>query len=76
MSYNIGTGEIVLTSPMLYYHYGDYDTTASRYDGGDIRAEVILLSRNVRVVGTDEDAWGATILAADAIQDNGVALSA
>lgn len=61
---------------MLYYHYGDYDTTASRYDGVDIRAEVILLSRNVRVVGTDEDAWGATILAADAIQDNGVALSA
>jgi hypothetical protein len=52
---------------MLYYHYGDYDTTASRYDGVDIRAEVILLSRNVRVVGSDEDAWGATILAADAI---------
>jgi len=50
-----------------FYHYGEYESTASRYDGIDIRAEVILLSRNVKVVGANEEAWGATILASDAL---------
>jgi len=60
---------------MQFYHYGEEYTTEYRYDGVDIRAEVIVLSRNVRVVGSDEEAWGATMLASDGLQTNGLALN-
>jgi hypothetical protein len=67
VSYDNSTGEIKLGSAVKFYHYGEYESTASRYDGIDIRAEVILLTRNVKVVGSNEEAWGATILASDAL---------
>jgi hypothetical protein len=37
-----------------------------------MRGEVVLLSRNVRVVGNDSDSWGGQIVVSDNIEDSGV----
>jgi hypothetical protein len=36
-----------------------------------MRGEVVLLSRNVRVVGNDSDTWGAQIVVSDTIELDG-----
>ena len=36
-----------------------------------MRGEVILLSRNVRVVGNDSDSWGGQIVTADVVDPAG-----
>ena len=45
---------------LLYYHYGAPVSTAVEYDGLDIRAEVVILSRNIKIMGGDhvmQDIW-------------------
>ena len=71
-SYDILTGDIVLADPLKYYHWGQSSSTASKYSGVDMRGEVILLTRNVRVVGNDTDSWGAHMVTSDSIELNGV----
>ena len=59
VKYNSGTGEIELDSPLKWYHFGAAKSTAEKYNGVDMRGEVLLLSRNIRVTGTKVDDWGA-----------------
>ena len=70
-AYNNQTGELNFTEPLKYYHWGDYSSTADNYNGVDMRGEVILLSRNVRVVGNNSDSWGGQIVTADVIDPAG-----
>lgn len=49
----ISGGVITLDSPLLYYHYGAAESTATTYNGVDIRNEVALLTRNVLVKGEE-----------------------
>jgi hypothetical protein len=37
-----------------------------------MRGEVILLSRNVRVIGNDSDSWGGQIVVSDNLESSGV----
>lgn len=71
-SYDRDTGIITFTEELQYYHYGQSGSTARDYSGVDMRGEVLLLSRNVRVVGEDNDAWGAQIVVADTFELSGV----
>lgn len=57
-SYDAGTGELKLTESIYFYHWGAKSSTEDDYNGVDMRGEVVLLSRNVRVVGNDSDSWG------------------
>ena len=57
-TYDIVTGIAILDRTLNYYHYGANVSSASKYNGVDIRGEVVLLSRNVRIVGNDTEAWG------------------
>jgi len=53
---NTETGVITFTTALKYYHFGAAESTASHYnDVVDIRGEVVILSRNVRVVGDNTD---------------------
>jgi hypothetical protein len=62
-TYNNETGEITFSNTALeYYHFGREESTAGLYNGVDIRGEVVLLSRNVRVVGEDVESWGGQIV--------------
>lgn len=57
-SYNNETGLVTLNRTLNYYHFGAPESTASNYSGVDIRGEIILLTRNVLIEGTDDEAWG------------------
>jgi hypothetical protein len=41
------TGDLVISTPLLYYHFGAAVSTGANYQGLDMRGEVILLSRNI-----------------------------
>lgn len=57
-SYDNSTGAVTLDRKLDYYHWGASVSTAANYSGVDMRGEVILLNRNIRIVGNDSEAWG------------------
>jgi len=42
------SGEIVLDAPLDFYHYGEAESTEEEY-GVDMRGEVLLLSRGIKI---------------------------
>jgi len=36
-------------APLKFYHYGSPVSTGAKYNGVDIRAEVVLLTRNIKI---------------------------
>ena len=73
MSYDSSTGDIVLDRALSYDHYGASKSTASKYNGVDIRGEVVLLTRNVRIVGdVVKYAFGCQVITTDFIEEDGV----
>jgi hypothetical protein len=52
-SYNNETGSAELTSSLNYYHWGQAESTGPEYNGVDMRAEVLLLTRNIVIAGED-----------------------
>jgi hypothetical protein len=46
-SYNNVTGLVTINSTLNHYHWGANMSTASKYNGVDIRGEVVLLNRNI-----------------------------
>jgi hypothetical protein len=62
---------VTVDRPLLYYHWGKVSSTGKDYNGVDMRGEVVLLSRNVRVVGKDGNHWGGNIVVADNLEMSG-----
>lgn len=58
VSYVSSTGVVTLDKPLKAYHYGGPATVPSNYNGVDIRNEVYLLTRNIKIQGTNSEAWG------------------
>jgi hypothetical protein len=58
VTYNGLTGELVLDRALSAYHFGAATSTATKYYGVDIRNEVYLLNRNIKIAGEDIEAWG------------------
>ena len=48
-TYDNDTGEITLEEPVNNYHWGAPVSTAAKYNGVDMRGEVQLLTRNVKI---------------------------
>jgi hypothetical protein len=48
-NYDSATGQVDLDRTLTAYHYGAAASTASLYNGIDVRGEVFLLSRNIRI---------------------------
>ena len=46
-TYNNETGLVTLDKELKYYHWGASESTATLYNGVDIRGEVMLLTRNI-----------------------------
>lgn len=63
-------GEIILDEPLDYYHYGDAESTEEEFSV-DMRGEVLLLSRNIKIHGEDIDGWGGQVLATDLFEMDG-----
>lgn len=62
---------ITLDSALSFYHYGKDVSTGTAYNGVDMRTEVFLLTRNVKVYGNDEDNWAGHIMATDVFEADG-----
>mmetsp|Transcript_22262 Transcript_22262/g.16721 ORF Transcript_22262/g.16721 Transcript_22262/m.16721 type:complete len:269 (-) Transcript_22262:1359-2165(-) len=56
-TYDADTGRATLVEALTGYHWGAEESTEDDY-GVDMRGEVFLLSRNVKIQGYDNDAWG------------------
>lgn len=69
-TYDSVTGIFTITGTFAFYHFGSEDT-ATDYQGLDMRGEVAILNRNVKVMGTDEDGWGGQIITTDTIDADG-----
>lgn len=56
----------MLTKALTYYHFGAAATTGTNYQGLDMRGEVVLLTRNIKIVGdnTKHD-WAGTFFTSD-----------
>jgi len=67
-SYNSDTGVVELSSPLQFYHWGAPESTADKYEGLDVRGEVLVLTRNIRIYGEDVEAWGAQFVTSDTVE--------
>jgi hypothetical protein len=70
VSYDKKTGIIELNEALEWYHFGAAKSTAEKYNGLDMRGEVLSLTRNIRIVGTEVEDWGAQILTADIMEED------
>jgi hypothetical protein len=77
VSYDTATGVAVIdrsrppsdkNGPGLkFYHWGADKSTEEDY-GVDMRGEVLLLTRNIKVVGEDIESWGAQVVTSDTVE--------
>jgi len=64
-SYDSSSGRVQISTSLNYYHWGNQESTATDYDGLDMRGEVILLSRNIVIDAEDIESWGGQIVTSD-----------
>lgn len=64
----IDKGVIELTEPLKNYHFGAEKSTGDIYNGVDVRNEVLLLTRNVKIMGEKKDSWAGHVLVSDLIE--------
>ena len=68
-SYDPLTGVVTLSEEVQHFHYGDFDDDDAKDFGGlDMRAGVLMLSRNVKILASTydinyytKDAWGCNV---------------
>jgi len=53
---------------LKYYHWGLSESTGPQYYGVDMRGEVLLLTRNVKIDAEDIESWGGQIVTSDTIE--------
>ena len=64
-------GLITLDEPLNFYHWGAAESTEADYNGVDMRGEVILLNRNIKIQGEDVDGWGGQVFVSDYFETDG-----
>jgi len=62
------TGKVEITKPLNYYHWGQPESTGQLYDGLDMRGEVVLLTRNIKIDAEDIESWGGQIVTSDTME--------
>lgn len=70
-TYDIDTGAATLTGALSYYHWGAAESTGENHGGLDMRGEVLILTRKIRIVGEDLEGWGGQVLTADVMESDG-----
>jgi hypothetical protein len=53
-SYDPTSGLVELEDDVGFYHFGDSKSTGDKYNGIDMRSSVLLLTRNVRIIPSEE----------------------
>jgi len=70
-TYDNTTGKITLQSNLDYYHWGQAESTGANFDGVDMRGEVLLMTRNVKIDAEDIESWGGQIVVTDTVEPDG-----
>ena len=71
-TYDNTTGWTYLDRLLDHYHWGAPQSTGSYYQGIDMRGEVVLLTRNIKIVGNSSEDWGCQVLTGDFVEGIGV----
>jgi len=66
--YNSETGQVDHATQLQYYHWGQKESTGPTYNGLDMRGEVVLLTRNVKIDAQDIESWGGQITTSDTME--------
>jgi len=66
-TYNPSTGSVTLESALEYYHYGKAESTQDEF-GVDMRGEVLILSRNIKISGENIESWGGQFVTSDTVE--------
>ena len=69
-TYDESTGKLTLTDEFPNYHYGAQLTAEdilAQSAGVDMRGEVLLLDRSIKIIGTDADEWGCQFVTTDVL---------
>jgi hypothetical protein len=53
---------------LKFYHWGAQKSTGDEFSGVDMRGEVIVLSRNIKIIGQDFEDWGGHIITSDTVE--------
>lgn len=53
-----------LTTALLYDHYGSANSISTQYGTLDMRTEVGVLTRNIKIIGANDSDWGCRVLTA------------
>ena len=61
---SISGSTVTLNEALQFDHYGAASIDASESGTIDIRAEVVHLTRNIKIVGVNQDRWGAHVVTA------------
>ena len=69
-SYDNETGIVKLDRELDYYHWGAKDSQKEKFNGADMRGEVLLLTRNIVIRGEDIESWGGQIVTSDTVEIN------
>lgn len=71
-AYDEVNGIVTVSEPFDFYHFGQEDSTSADFNGLDMRGEVRLLTRNVKIVGeATNDKWGGNVLTMDRMEFDG-----
>lgn len=71
-AYDDVNGILTVSPAFDFYHFGQEDSTADDFNGLDMRGEVRLLTRNVKIVGQEtNDKWGGNVLTMDRLEFDG-----
>jgi hypothetical protein len=58
----IDGSQVTLEETLQYFHYGNPIINASNTGSIDIRTEVLHLSRNIKIIGDNNDDWGMNLV--------------
>ena len=73
-NYTADNGHVFIEEKLEKYHFGQFESTGEQYRGVDMRGEVMMLSRNIKITadyGTESmtkahpDPWPCRVLVAD-----------
>jgi hypothetical protein len=67
-AYDTTTGKVDVSTTLNYYHWGRETSTGPDHDGLDMRGEVVLLTRNVKIDAQDIESWGGQIVTSDTME--------
>lgn len=70
-TYDNVTGALKINTTVNHHHWGQPDTTAADFNGIDVRGEVVLLTRSVKIVGENVNGWGGHVLTGDTVELDG-----